>query len=188
GDLDVYVSNYKKLGAKDIWDAGELLFEFVVDKSGEKPRIAEEYQEHFVLEIREDRLLFLEVGEKDILLINEGNGIFNKASFFNGRFKTKNGIMEKDLKDWGLLVRFQDFDNDGDPDIYVCNDFESPDRLWINNGEGQFSLMPKLAVRNTSAGSMGIDFADIDRNGTMDYFVVEMLSRSHKRRKTQMGP
>ena len=107
GDLDVYVSNYKKLGAKDIWDAGELLFEFVVDKSGEKPRIAEEYQEHFVLEIREDRLLFLEVGEQDILLINEGNGIFNKASFFNGRFKTKNGIMEKDLKDWGLLVRFQ---------------------------------------------------------------------------------
>ena len=73
GDLDVYISNYKKLGAKDIWDPGELLFEFVVDKSGATPRIAEEYQEHFVLEIREDRLLFLEVGEQDILLINEGN-------------------------------------------------------------------------------------------------------------------
>jgi len=185
GDLDVYVSNYKKLGAKDIWDAGELLFEFVVDKSGATPRIAEEYQEHFVLEIREDRLLFLEVGEKDILLINEGNGIFNKASFFNGRFKTKNGIMEKDLKDWGLLVRFQDFDNDGDPDIYVCNDFESPDRLWINDGAGNFSSSPNFFVRNTSNASMAVDFSDVDRDGKLDFLVVDMLSQSHKRRMTQ---
>ena len=185
GDLDVYVSNYKKLGAKDIWDPGELLFEFVVDKSGATPRIAEEYQEHFVLEIREDRLLFLEVGEQDILLINEGNGIFNKASFFNGRFKPKNGIMEKDLKDWGLLVRFQDFDNDGDPDIYVCNDFESPDRLWINDGNGNFSSAPNFFVRNTSNASMAVDFSDVDRDGKLDFLVVDMLSQSHKRRMTQ---
>jgi hypothetical protein len=54
--------------------------------------------------------------------------------------------------------------------------------------DGQFSMMPKLAVRNTSASSMGIDFADFNRDGSLDFFVVEMLSRNHKRRKTQMGP
>ena len=35
---------------------------------------------------------------------------------------------------------------------------------------------------------MGIDFSDVNRDGNIDFFVVEMLSTNHKRRKTQMGP
>ncbi|MFQ5674574.1 MAG: CRTAC1 family protein, partial [bacterium] len=90
--------------------------------------------------------------------------------------------------DWGLTVRLQDMDNDGDPDIYVCNDFASPDRIWINDGAGHFRAISRLAIRNTSSASMGIDFSDIDRDGDLDFFLAEMLSRKHKRRKTQEGP
>ncbi len=78
-------------------------------------------------------------------------------------------------------------DGDGDPDIYVCNDFESPDRIWINDGAGRFRAIAKLAIRNISASSMGVDFSDIDRDGDVDFFLAEMLSREHPRRKTQMG-
>ena len=34
---------------------------------------------------------------------------------------------------------------------------------------------------------MGVDFADINRDGYDDFFVVEMLSRNHARRLTQQG-
>ncbi|MEE1551211.1 MAG: VCBS repeat-containing protein, partial [Nitrospinaceae bacterium] len=188
-DLDLYMANDKTRSVRDIYPVNERTFDMTVRETEDGWEILPEFRNHFTLNVRGGRLERFEYAEADFFFSNDGTGRFIREQLSDGRFKDGNGDpIEENYTDWGLTVRFQDFDNDGDPDIYVCNDFESPDRLWINNGEGQFSLMPKLAVRNTSAGSMGIDFADIDRNGTMDYFVVEMLSRSHKRRKTQMGP
>ena len=189
GDLDLYMANDKTRSVRDIYPVNERTFDMTVRETEDGWEILPEFRNHFTLNVRGGRLERFEYAEADFFFSNDGTGRFIREQLSDGRFKDGNGDpIEENYTDWGLTVRFQDFDNDGDPDIYVCNDFESPDRLWINNGKGQFSLMPKLAVRNTSAGSMGIDFADIDRNGTMDYFVVEMLSRSHKRRKTQMGP
>src|SRR4029450_1655615 len=88
-------------------------------------------------------------------------------------------------RDWGLSVMFRDMNEDGTPDIYVCNDFFSPDRVWINDGRGQFQALSSLALRCTSTFSMGIDFADINRDGHDDFLVVDMLSREHRRRITQ---
>ena len=34
---------------------------------------------------------------------------------------------------------------------------------------------------------MGVDFTDLNRDGHLDFITGDMLSRSHKRRKTQMG-
>ncbi|MCG8606560.1 FG-GAP-like repeat-containing protein, partial [bacterium] len=76
-------------------------------------------------------------------------------------------------------------DADGDPDLFVCNDFESPDRIWINDGTGYFQAISKLAMRNISWATMGIDFSDIDRDGDLDFFLLDMLSTDPKRRKTQ---
>ena len=44
---------------------------------------------------------------------------------------------------------------DGAPDIYVCNDFKSPDRIWLTDGKGHFRALPRLAIRQTSLTSMG---------------------------------
>ncbi|TDI92614.1 MAG: hypothetical protein E2O76_18520 [Caldithrix sp.] len=181
-DLDLYITNYKKKSAKDIWEPGALLFDFVVEKVGDSHRIAPKYQDHFVIDIREQWVLFFETGEPDMLFLNDGQGHFEKDSL---RFLDENGNPISELKDWGLMVRFQDMDDDGDPDIYVCNDFESPDRIWINDGQGRFRAMPKLAIRNTSNSSMAIDFSDIDRDGDLDFMVVDMLSLNHRRRMTQ---
>ncbi|MFQ5633518.1 MAG: CRTAC1 family protein, partial [bacterium] len=110
---------------------------------------------------------------------------FEKVSFIDGRFSDENGAPVPALKDWGLMARFQDIDADGDPDIYVCNDFESPDRIWINDGTGHFKAIDKLALRHTSNSSMAIDFSDIDRDGDLDFLVMDMLSLRHQRRMTQ---
>ena len=44
----------------------------------------------------------------------------------------------------------RDINRDGLPDIYVCNDFQSEDRFWINQGGGRFRLLPPLAQRKQS--------------------------------------
>src|SRR5262249_15357464 len=87
--------------------------------------------------------------------------------------------------DWGLTASFRDLNDDGFPDLYVCNDFWTPDRIWLNDGKGRFRAAPRLALRNMSASSMGVDFADIDRDGRLDFFVVDMLSRDLRLRHRQ---
>jgi hypothetical protein len=47
--------------------------------------------------------------------------------------------------------------------------------------------MPRLALRNMSHASMGVDFADIDRDGRLDFITVDMLSREHARRLRQLS-
>jgi hypothetical protein len=85
-----------------------------------------------------------------------------------------------------LTATFRDINGDGIPDLYVCNDFWTPDRIWLNNGHGQFRAIPTLALRHTSASSMGVDFADINRDGALDFYVLDMLSRDHRLRRRQM--
>ncbi|MHB1306719.1 MAG: VCBS repeat-containing protein, partial [Limisphaerales bacterium] len=108
--------------------------------------------------------------------------------FTSGAFLDEDGKPLKDPPyDWGLTVTFRDLDGDGAPDLYLCNDFESPDRIWINTGTGTFRALDRLALRNTSIFSMGIDFADINRDGFDDFFVSDMLSRDHARRMLETG-
>ena len=128
----------------------------------------------------------LEHAEPDQLFINDGKGLFTASSWTSGRFLDEDGKPLKQAhKDWGLSVQFRDMNRDGAPDIYVCNDFFSPDRIWINDGKGNFRLINKFAIRHTSSFSMGVDFADVNRDGFYDFFVTDMLSRSHSRRITQ---
>ncbi len=184
-DLDLYIANYKRIRAKDIFLPGELTFESLVEQIGDSYRIAAKYQEHYILDLAGGWILWFETGEPDMLFLNDGKGRFAKVSFTDGRFLNEDGEPVSELKDWGLTARFQDIDDDGDPDIYVCNDFESPDRIWINDGKGYFQAIPKLAIRNTSNSAMAVDFSDIDRDGDLDFLVTDMLSLHHRFRMTQ---
>ena len=189
GDLDIYLTNNKKRSARDIFSLKERTFENTTIKTEDGWEILPEFREHYQISEQGGFLQRFEYAEADFILINDGFGKFERENLTEGRFLDYDGHpLKEELKDWGLTTRFQDFDLDGDPDLYVCNDFESPDRIWINNGDGKFQFLPKLGIRNTSGASMGIDFSDINRDGHLDFFVVEMLSTSHKRRKTQMGP
>ncbi len=127
-----------------------------------------------------------EQGEADAVFRNLGGGRFAPLSFTNGTFLNEAGaVLKKPPLDWGLSVMLRDFNGDGAPDIYVCNDFASPDRLWLNDRKGRFRAAPTFALRQTSLSSMGVDVADINRDGFDDFFVVDMLSREHWRRLVQ---
>jgi hypothetical protein len=128
-----------------------------------------------------------EYGEPDLLYWNDGHGHFTPVSWVKGAFRDEGGqkLTHAPL-DWGLTAAFRDLNGDGFPDLYVCNDYWTPDRIWINNGKGQFQALAKGAVQHTSASSMGIDFADIDRDGQIDFCVVDMLARRRVDRLCQM--
>src|SRR5581483_2804212 len=92
---------------------------------------------------------------------------------------------ESDL--FTLAARFSDFNGDGAPDLYVCNDFEDPDEIWLNDGKGNFRKVPWLAIRETSNTCMAVDFADIDRDGHPDLFTADMLSPTLAGRQRQVS-
>jgi hypothetical protein len=135
--------------------------------------------------VRQGRVM--EYGEPDQLLLNNGQAHFTQMSWTNGAFlDTEGAPLQEAPLDWGLTATFRDINGDGIPDLYVCNDFWTPDRIWFNNGHGQFRAIPTLALRHTSASSMGVDFADINRDGALDFYVLDMLSRDHRLRRRQM--
>jgi hypothetical protein len=127
----------------------------------------------------------IELGEQDVLYLNDGGGRFSAVSWPEF-FREEDGqSIAAAPMDFGLAVQIRDINHDGFPDIFVCNDFQSPDRAWINDGHGRFRAMPRLALRNRSYASMGVDFADIDRDGWLDFITVDMLAREHSDRLRQ---
>ncbi len=121
-----------------------------------------------------------EMGEPDAVFMNVGGGRFERAAW-KDLFLDEQGKPSPVLWDFGLAVQIRDMNADGLPDIYVCNDFQTPDRMWLNQGGGKFRAIEQTALRNMSYASMGVDFADINRDGFDDFITVEMLSRDHSR-------
>src|SRR3989475_11096183 len=176
GTLDLYVANNR---TDDIRDRGQVDIYMLRGELMIPPAL----RDRLVV----DHGHVQEYGEPDQLLLNDGKGHFSAASWTNGMFLDEDGkALTRPPLDWGLTAMFRDMNNDGAPDIYVCNDYWTPDRIWINDGKGHFRAIEKLALRNTSASSMGVDFADIGRTGNLDFFVVDMLSRDLRLRKRQM--
>lgn len=128
----------------------------------------------------------LENGQADVLYRNLGNGRFAAVPWTEGAFLDADGQPSAVPYDWGLAAMFRDLTGNGAPDLYVCNDFHSPDRLWLNDGTGRFRAADPAVLAQTSLFSMGVDFADLDRDGHDDFLVVDMLSRDHARRQVQV--
>ena len=171
GDLDLYVSNYKTRFARDLEEEIE---------AGREP-----YEKHYRLFDSPAGERVEELGEADRFFINEGSGRFRYAEFTHHFRNTDGSALEEAPLEFGLTARFHDIDDDGDPDLYVCNDFSNPDRIWMGDGAGNFTLAGPEMIRTTSHSSMGVDFSDVDRDGALDIAVLDMLSPDPERRRRQ---
>ncbi len=116
------------------------------------------------------------MGRKNYLLHNDGHGHFTDVS-------EKAGI-------WGLAqghtAIWVDVNHDGWPDIYVANDFETPDRLYLNKGDGTFTDVVDERLPHVTYFSMGADFGDINNDGLMDFMITDMRDRNHRQFMTGM--
>ncbi|MEL7500338.1 MAG: VCBS repeat-containing protein [Planctomycetota bacterium] len=81
---------------------------------------------------------------------------------------------------------WMDFDDDGDADLYVCNDF-SPDVFLQNNTEpGSFEpkfedVTKKIAPTVQMGFGMGTSFGDFDNDADLDLYVCNMYSKAGNR-------
>lgn len=188
GDLDLYVGTYKTISINDLLPPQERAFERTLQKDGDEFSVIPEFEEHYKVMVREGKLIRLEYGEPDQFYLNDGNGYFAPVDLAGGLFLDERGNPTDLTQDnWALTVRFQDINEDGFPDLYVCNDFESPDHIWLGDGTGRFHAAPALSLRKTSLSTMSVDFSDVDRDGHLDFFLTDMLSQEHGRRLTQVG-
>lgn len=83
-----------------------------------------------------------------------------------------------------LGVGVSDLNNDGWPDIYVCNDFLGKDHLYLNNRNRTFTESSNESLNHMSHSSMGNDLADFNNDGWSDIITLDMIPEDHYSVKT----
>ena len=149
-------------------------------------------------------------GDLDLLVINQSQPQFaqggqeyaqlrNKAAgpaFENHLYRndgghftdvTKISGIKSDVLTFSLGLSTSDINQDGWPDIYISNDFNEPDYLYINNHDGTFTERSKEKLDHTSLYSMGCDVADYNNDGLPDICTLDMLPENNHDLKMHNG-
>lgn len=146
-------------------------------------------------------------GDLDLYIGNyPPSGFDEKNDFFQKRMKQPN-LEESDklyrndhgkftdvteasgILNYGLTlgISFSDFNNDGNVDIYVSNDFNSSDFLYINQGDGTFLNELQKYTMHTSNFGMGTDAADMNNDGLTDLVQLDMMGSTNEDQKSNMS-
>jgi len=91
------------------------------------------------------------------------------------------------IEGFGHGVNICDINKDGWKDIFVSNDFNSNDLLYINNHDGTFTNKASVYFKHTSANGMGQDVIDINNDGLSDVIELDMNPEDNYRKKMMMG-
>ena len=158
---------------------------FDYDKDGDldvyivnTPIVTRDYRKvHNLDSIQKDPQTILLKGS-DKLYQNNGTGHFTDVSL-------EAGILPE--RGFGLNAQISDMNQDDLPDIYVSNDFETPDFVYLNNGDGTFSESRDTLLKHMSYYSMGSDVGDINNDGLNDLIVLDMSPEDYVRSKTTMA-
>ena len=113
-------------------------------------------------------------GAPDRLYHNNGDGTFSDVTRLAG-------VDDRDLL-YGFTATFEDFDNDGRPDLFVAND-RGRNYLYHNLGNGKFEEVGETwglayPIEGRAQANMGVAIGDYDHNGAMDLFVTT-FSQDH---------
>ncbi len=161
GLLDVYLSTYAPLRDDRSWGSMFLsqkeMNQVIAHQSGRN--------KHLDL-----------AGPANVLLMNQGDGELKRVP------------LDENLAQWRRSFQsvWSDIDNDGDDDLYICNDF-APDAMLRNDTiDGaelpQFTDVTREVLLNKGIGfGMGASFGDFDRDGDLDLYVSNMFSKAGTR-------
>ena len=118
------------------------------------------------------------------LFHNNGDGTFTQVTELLGEAGAPGNSEGEYGNLWGAGFQpsWVDFDNDGDADLYVVNDFGKdiqPNVLWRNDGPGKdgnwrFEDISQLSGANAAMFGMGLAVGDYDRDGNFDLYVTNI--------------
>lgn len=118
-------------------------------------------------------------GQPDFLFRNDGKNGFVDVTDQVG---IRHGEEGKTL---GHSVLWIDYDGDGWEDLYVANDFQAPDFLYMNKGDGTFHSAPEM-IPVAPYSSMGSDVGDVTGNGLLDILTTDMATPSYAKHVESM--
>lgn len=104
-------------------------------------------------------------GEPNQLYHNNGDGTFTNVT-------ERAGVGETGLC---LGVVWGDFNDDGNPDLYVVNDFGRK-TLYQNNGDGTFTDITVKSNTLAYGAGMSASYADYNNDGKFDFYVTHIRS------------
>ncbi len=110
-------------------------------------------------------------GGRNVLLRNTGGFVFDDATEASG--------LETNNRRWSYAAAWDDYDNDGDLDLYVANDF-GRNNLYRND-EGRFTDVSAAAGVEDIASGMSVTWGDFNNDGWMDLYVSNMFSSAGNR-------
>lgn len=113
----------------------------------------------------------------DRLYRNNGNSTFTNITL-------EAGIVNEG---YGLGISIVDFNDDGWRDIYITNDFLTNDLMYINNQDGTFTNKIEKYIKHQTHSAMGHDIADINNDGLVDIFTLDMLPEDNQGMKKMHG-
>ena len=109
-------------------------------------------------------------GSKNALYVNNGNGTFSEKSAEVGFPANR----------WTYAAAWHDFDEDGDQDLFVANDYGVKE-LWRNDGALKFTNIAEAAGVVDVGNGMGCCFGDYDADGDIDLYASNMSSSAGNR-------
>ena len=118
-----------------------------------------------------------QVGPPNVLFVNKGDGKFARAP--ESTATELAGYRNTFQATWS------DFDKDGDPDLYVANDF-ALDTFFRNDGAAGFTDITEASGTNLMGFGMGAAFGDYDNDGWQDLYVSNMYSKAGRRITAQV--
>ena len=110
-------------------------------------------------------------GAPNRLLRNEGDFQFSDATEITGLHANNNRF--------SFSSAWEDFDDDGDLDIYVANDF-GRNNLYRNDNGRFTDIASQAGVEDVAAG-MSVSWGDCNLDGRMDIYVSNMFSAAGNR-------
>ena len=114
---------------------------------------------------------------------NDGNGAFtNVASLLGDTSGPENSAPFGSLWGAGFQPGWTDYDSDGDPDLYVVNDFGAdiqPNILWRNDGPGAdgswvFADVSSDSGADVAIFGMGLAVGDYNLDGHLDFYLTNI--------------
>ncbi|MEM7698049.1 MAG: FG-GAP-like repeat-containing protein [Verrucomicrobiota bacterium] len=177
GDLDVYILTHQVYR-----DGGRPAEPIALYEEGGKLFVADEWKRWYEVDQHQrgdnGEYLYTESGRPDFFFRNDGDGKFTDIT-------AEAGISTE--RHWGNSATWWDYNYDGWPDLYVGNDFKSPDFLYRNNGDGTFDEVSQEHTRHTTWFSMGAVQSDLNNDGFIDFLLADMMPKTHYMQMASMA-